>query len=75
MNSNNQQTTRKVLLFASAVDALIAGIILLIYFGSLPVDISGLGIPHWVVGLVGGIWFLSALGVLAYLLTKTDNTE
>lgn len=75
MNSDNPQNTRKILILVSAIDAFLAGVVLLIYFGFLPIDISGLGIPRWIVGLVGGIWFLSALGVLVYFLTKPDMTE
>jgi hypothetical protein len=37
MNSN----TRKILILASAMDVFISGIVLLIYFGFLPIDISG----------------------------------
>jgi hypothetical protein len=71
MNSN----TRKILILVSAMDVFISGIVLLIYFGFLPIDISGWGIPRWVIGLVGGVWFIGALGVFVYFLTKTDMTE
>lgn len=66
------QTRRKVLILAGAVDLVLSGLVLLIYFGLLPVDISGWGIPRWVIGVVGGVWFVGALVVLAYQLTKTD---
>lgn len=71
----NPQSKRKILILVSAVDAILGAIVLLIYFGFFPVDISGWGIPRWVVGVVGGVWFLSALGVLAYQLTKTETLE
>lgn len=72
---NNRPNKRMLLIIVSAVDALLSGVVLLIYFGFLPVDISGLGVPPWVVGLVGGLWFLSALIVLVYQLTKTESIE
>ena len=72
---NDVQTRRKILILVSAFDLVISGIVLLIYFGLLPIDISSWGIPRWVVGLVGGIWFLSALGILTYQLTRTDISE
>lgn len=72
---NTQLNKRKILILVSAVDAILGAIVLLIYFGFFPVDISGWGIPRWVVGVVGGVWFLSALGVLAYQLTKTETLE
>ena len=72
---NSQPNKRMLLIIVSAVDALLSGIVLLIYFGFLPVDISGLGVPLWVIGLVGGLWFVSALIVLVYQLTKTETIE
>jgi hypothetical protein len=70
-----QSNKRGILIYASIIDAAIGAIILLIYFGLLPIDISGWDIPRWVVGLVGGVWFLAAVGVLAYQLTRTDAPE
>ena len=75
MDPNDPQSKRQVLILVSAIDMVISGIVLLIYFGFLPVDISGWDIPRWVIGLVGGIWFLSALAILLYQLTKTDMPE
>jgi len=39
------------------------------------VDISSWGIPRWVIGLGGGIWFTSAFAVLVYQVTRTDIPE
>jgi len=72
---NPQPNKRLLLIIVSAVDALLSGVVLLIYFGFLPVDISSWGVPRWVIGLVGGLWFLSALIVLVYQLTKTETIE
>ena len=72
---DDPQTKRKVLILDSAIDVVISSAVLLIYFGLLPVDISGWGIPRWVIGLVGGIWFAGALAVLVVQLTKTDTSE
>jgi len=70
---DDPQTRRKVLILASAIDMMISGAILLIYFGLLPVDISGWDVPRWVIGLVGGAWFAVSMLVLAYQLTKTES--
>ena len=75
MNSNDPQRRRKVLVIMGAVDVFLAGVILLIYFGFLPIDISSWGIPRNVISVVGGTWFLIALGVLVHQLTKPDVTE
>ena len=72
---DSQTNKRTVLIIVSAVDAVLSGIVLLIYFGFLPIDISNWGIPRWVIGLVGGIWFASAIAILAYQLTRTDVSE
>ena len=68
------KTKRKVLILASAVDLALSGIVVLIYFGLFPVDISGWGIPRWAIGLVGGAWFAGSLAVLVHQLTKTDHS-
>lgn len=75
MNPSPLQTRRRILILVSAVDAFISGIVLLIYFGFLPFDLSSLGIPRNVVGIIGGIWFLSAIAVLLYQLTRTHLPE
>lgn len=72
---NPQPNKRTILIIVSAIDAVLSGIVLLIYFGLLPVDISEWGIPRWVIGLVGGVWFLSAIGLLVYQVTRTDISE
>ncbi len=72
---DNPQTNRTVFILASGVDMILSGIVLLIYFGLLPVDISSWGIPRWVIGLIGGVWFAISTAVLIYFLTKTDTPE
>jgi len=69
---NSQLNKRTILIIMGATDALLSGIVLLIYFGLLPIDISNWGIPRWIIGLVGGIWFLASIAVLVYQVTKTD---
>ena len=72
---NPQLNKRMLLIIVSAADVILSGIVLLIYFGFLPIDISSWGIPRWVIGLVGGIWFAGAIAVLVYQLTKTEISE
>ena len=72
---NSQPNKRLLLIIVSAIDVTLSGIVLLIYFGFLPVDISSWGVPRWVIGLVGGLWFVSALIVLVYQLIKTETIE
>ena len=72
---NSQTNKRTLLIIVSAVDVLLSGFILLIYFGFVPIDMSSWGVPSWIIGLVGGLWFISALAVLIYQLTKTETIE
>jgi integral membrane sensor domain MASE1 len=72
---NDRSNKRMLLILASALDILLGGAILLLYFGLLPVDISSWGIPRWVIGLVGGVWFAGALAILVYQLKKKDSLE
>ena len=72
---NPGQNKRMILIIVGLVDAVLSGAILLIYFGLLPIDISEWGIPRWVIGVIGGVWFLSAIALIAYQLTTTDISE
>lgn len=72
---NDANSRRKFIILVSMVDAVISGAILLIYFGLFPIDISSLGIQRWVVGLIGGLWFIPSIAILAYQLTRTDISE
>jgi len=75
MKMNSQPNKRTLLIIVSAVDALLSGFILLIYFGLVPIDMSKWGVQPWFIGLVSGLWFATALIVLVYQLTKTDISE
>jgi len=72
---NPQQDKRMIFIIVGMVDAILSGVVLLLYFGLLPIDISEWGIPRWVIGVIGAVWFLSAIGFLAYQLTKTEISE
>jgi hypothetical protein len=72
---NPQPNKRTILIIVSAIDVVLSGAVILIYFGLLPIDISSWGIPRWIIGVIGGIWFLSAIAVLAYQVTKTEVSE
>jgi len=67
-----QPNKRTILIIVSAIDSFPGSIVLLIYFGFFPIGISGWGIPRWVIGLVSSAWFLSAIAILVYQLTKTN---
>ena len=64
-----------IFIIVGIVDAILSRVILLLYFGVPPIDISEWGVPRWVIGVIGAVWFLSAVGFLAYQLTRTDSSE
>jgi hypothetical protein len=72
---NQHQNKRLVFILIGLLDSLLGAGTLLIYFGLLPIDIDALGIPRWIVGVIGAVWFFSGILVLAFQLMKTDITE
>ncbi|MEW6240838.1 MAG: hypothetical protein AB1564_08535 [Chloroflexota bacterium] len=72
---DNQRNKRMVFLLVGLTDTILGSVTLLLYFGLLPIDISSWDIPRWVIGVIGGVWFLSGFGVLVYQLTRTDGLE
>ena len=72
---SSQNKKRLILLLVGLIDSLLGGAVLLLYFEILPFDLSSLGIPRWVVGLVGGLWFLTGFVVLLNQLTKPQSDE
>lgn len=75
MNPNSPQNKRQLIIVISAIEVVISAAILLIVFDFFPIDISGLDIPRSTVAIVAGLWFASSLGILIYMLTRTDTTE
>ena len=66
---------RTVFLIASAADMFIGALGLLSYFGLLPLDLEGFGIPRGAAGLIGAVLFFSGVAVFAYSLSAPDSTE
>jgi hypothetical protein len=67
--------TRFVIIIASAIDCILSGILIAIYFGAIPVDISGWGISSSVLGVIGSAWFLISVMMLFSQLIKKDIPE
>ena len=72
---NNLQSRRLAFIIAGAMDAVLGAAILMIYLGFIPVDLGGFGLPHWVVGAIGALLLFSGLGMLAFWLTKSDDSQ
>jgi ABC-type branched-subunit amino acid transport system permease subunit len=66
----NQNMKRIVFMISGAIDALLGAVALLIYFNVIPVD---LGVPRWVIGVLGGVLFFSGVAVFTYFFTRSEN--
>lgn len=61
------------LMFSGIMDAMIGGVLLLIGFGLLPVDVTQYGIANWIVNVLGGGMFLFGMGTFAYNLSRMNE--
>ena len=73
MNLPPHRARRIAFMLSGAIDALIGGILLLIGFGLLPVDVTRYGTQAWHVNLLGGIMFLLGAGTFAYNFSRFDE--
>ena len=64
---------RIAFMLSGGIDALIGGILLLIGFGFLPVDVIQYGVKNWHVNLLGAVMFLLGAGTFAYNLSRLDE--
>lgn len=60
-------------MLSGGVDALIGGILLLIGFGFLPIDVAQYGVKDWHVNLLGAVMFLLGVGTFAYNFSRLDE--
>lgn len=60
-------------MLSGGVDALIGGVLLLIGFGFLPVDVTDYGVENWHVNLLGGAMFLLGAVTFAYNFSRLEE--
>ena len=72
-NPSPQRNKRLTFLVMGLIDAILGGTLLLVWFGIPPIDLSGLGIPRWIVGVVGAVWFFPGLAIFAYQFTRLNQ--
>jgi hypothetical protein len=73
MNNSPNRTRRLAFVLSGATDALIGGILLLIGFGFLPVDVTDYGLQNWHLILLGGVLFATGMGFVVYNLSRWDE--
>ena len=74
MNSDSPNKTRRIVFMLSGgMDALLGAFFLLVGFGLLPIDVVQYGFRNWHAILLGGIFFIMGVGVLAYNLSRWEE--
>jgi ABC-type branched-subunit amino acid transport system permease subunit len=73
MNSSPNRTKRLALVISGATDALLGGILLLLGFDFLPMDVTDYGFQNWHVVLLGGILFITGMIFVVYNLSRWDE--
>ena len=74
MNNTSPTRARRIAFMLSGiVDAVIGGILLLIGFGILPLDVTEYGLENWHVSLLGGAMFILGAAMFAYNFSRMDE--
>jgi hypothetical protein len=60
-------------MLSGLIDAVLGGVLLLIGFGVLPVDVTEYGVANWHVNLLGGVMFLLGAVMFAYNLSRLEE--
>ncbi len=73
MNNPPNKTKRMALMLSGGMDALLGAFFLLVGFGLLPLDVTQYGFENWHALLLGGVFFVMGIGVLAYNLSRLEE--
>lgn len=71
--NNPNRTRRIVFILSGAMDALLGGILLMIGFGFLPVDVTAYGFQPWHAILLGGVLFVAGMWFVAYNASRLEE--
>jgi len=71
-NKNPNRVRTLAFVISGLIDCLFGGILLLAWLGFLPLD---LGIPHTVMGLLGGLLSVVGIVVVVFQLTKLRGPD
>lgn len=73
MSNSLNKTRRMVFIISGGMDALLGSFFLLIGFGFLPIKANQYGFENWHAILLGGIFFIMGIGVLAYNFSRLEE--
>jgi hypothetical protein len=69
----SNRNKRLVFMISGITDALIGAFLLLIGFGSLPIDVTKYGFENWHATLLGAVLFILGVGTFAYQLSRLEE--
>ncbi len=73
MNISPKKGKRVAFMISAGIDALMGGILLLIGFNLLPVDLAQYGLENWQLILFGGILFIVGMAIVGYNLSRLEE--
>ena len=73
MNQSPNKAKRIAFVLSGATDALIGGLLLLIGFGFLPIDVTEYGFQNWHAILLGAVLFVTGMFFVVYNLSRWDE--
>jgi len=73
MSENPNRTKRLVFVISGATDAVLGATIILTSLGFFPIDLNNMGMPTWIVWLVGGVLFISGTWMAVYNYSRIDD--
>jgi hypothetical protein len=73
MNDSPNRAKRLAFTISGATDALIGGILLLVGFGFLPVEVTDYGFQNWHAILLGGLLFTTGMGFVVYNISRWEE--
>ena len=72
---SHKRTRDLAFLVSGLTDLFLGVLLLLVWFDLLPFDLVALGIPRWLVGLIGAGLSVSGVVLVVYMLTKIREPE
>jgi hypothetical protein len=73
LNQSPNKAKRIAFVLSGATDALIGGLLLLIGFGFLPIDVTEYGFQNWHAILLGAVLFVTGMFFVVYNLSRWDE--
>ena len=73
MNTPSNKTRHLVFILSGGMDALLGAFFLLVGFRLLPIDVTQFELENWHVILLGAIFFIMGMAVVAYNFSRLEE--